>query len=555
MALTKLTKNGYQIPIKDLSDTDLKKIQRDLTVVPLINEEFGKEPEAFEIYRQDKTHIYLPRFYGIEHFGNPKSSELYEGDKIDIKFTEKLRPYQIPIIDKICNHFINSGGGGVLTLPCGKGKTIIGINLISRVQKKTIVVVHKEFLMRQWRKRLGEFTNAKVGIIQGKKIDVEGKDVVIAMVQSLSMKDYDPKIFKSFGFALIDECHHNSAPTFSRALHKIMTPHMLGISATPDRPDGLSKVLHWHLGPMIHREEMEPNDYVKTQIYKFKSQNPTFKQYWRYNHAPDMVKTLTKLTEMKERNDFIVDRINEIRHLPERRKILVISERINHLKYLEKMVSKSIKEDKRRKNILLRMKFELELSLGISKKKNLSKDFKQGEEDARDKKLHAEMLIKDQLLYKIVMKKLEELELINADAHTTGFYIGKMKQYELAETEKNDIIFGSYGMAEEGLDIVDLNAIFLTTPRSRRKVVQSVGRILRLQEYVIQPLVVDIIDQLPRSIKQGEGRESFYQVSKYILEYFSVCDQLIEKIDPSLIPKAFLKTVSAYANDYGFTDD
>ena len=87
-------------------------------------------------------------------------------------------------------------GGGLLELPCAFGKTILALNIIMLLKKKTIIIVHKEFLLNQWIERIQQFLpNARIGKIQAQIIDIENKDIVIGMLQSLSMKEYPSNIF------------------------------------------------------------------------------------------------------------------------------------------------------------------------------------------------------------------------------------------------------------------------------------------------------------------------------------------------------------------------
>ena len=103
--------------------------------------------------------------------------------------------------------------------------------------------------MEQWIERIEQFLpDARIGIIQQNKVKVQGKDIVIAMIQSISMKNYPMEIFDQFGLSIFDECHHISSQVFSRCLPKVGNKYMLGLSATPKRKDGLSKVFHWYLG-------------------------------------------------------------------------------------------------------------------------------------------------------------------------------------------------------------------------------------------------------------------------------------------------------------------
>ena len=84
--------------------------------------------------------------------------------------------------------------------------------------------------------------NARIGKIQQNTVDVEDKDIVLAMVQSLSKKEYKSGTFEPFGLAIFDECHHLGAEVFSKSLMKVGCKYTLGLSATPDRNDGLTKV-------------------------------------------------------------------------------------------------------------------------------------------------------------------------------------------------------------------------------------------------------------------------------------------------------------------------
>ena len=152
--------------------------------------------------------------------------------------------------------YVKNNGGGCLALHTGFGKTCLALYIISALKKRTIIIVHKEFLMRQWIERIEQFLpEAKVGKIQAKTIDVEGKDIVICMLQSLSMKEYNKELFKGYGLTIVDECHHISAEVFSRAFFKIVTKYTLGLSATIKRKDGLTKIIKWFLGDIVCKVE------------------------------------------------------------------------------------------------------------------------------------------------------------------------------------------------------------------------------------------------------------------------------------------------------------
>ena len=99
-----------------------------------------------------------------------------------------------------------------------------------------MVVVHKEFLLNQWKERIREFLpNAKIGRLQSNIIHIEGYDIVIGMLQSISMIEYSEHIFDKFGLVIYDECHRLGAETFSKALLKTGCKYTLGLSATSKR--------------------------------------------------------------------------------------------------------------------------------------------------------------------------------------------------------------------------------------------------------------------------------------------------------------------------------
>jgi hypothetical protein len=136
--------------------------------------------------------------------------------------------------------------------------TVMSLKIISVLSKKTLILVHKEFLMNQWIERIQEFLpTARVGIIQGPKFEVDNKDIVIGMIQSIYDKVYPMNTFSSFGLTIIDEVHRIGSEEFSKTLTKIVTPYMLGISATVDRKDGLTKVLHMFIGEKLYSLQRE----------------------------------------------------------------------------------------------------------------------------------------------------------------------------------------------------------------------------------------------------------------------------------------------------------
>ena len=133
-----------------------------------------------------------------------------------------------------------------------------------------MIVVHKEFLANQWRERIQQFCpGASIGIVQQDKKETEC-DFVIAMLQSLSLKEYSFNDFDTIGTLIVDEAHHICAKVFSQSFLKMCPKHIFGSSAPPTRKDGLTKVLHWFMGPTffaIERRKSGTGRSVSYRIY------------------------------------------------------------------------------------------------------------------------------------------------------------------------------------------------------------------------------------------------------------------------------------------------
>jgi superfamily II DNA or RNA helicase len=141
--------------------------------------------------------------------------------------------YQEAILKK----FTDAGSNGLICVPCGKGKTFMALSLAARLGKRFLVVVDKEFLLNQWKGEMEAFfPGLRIGILQGPKAEVEAEDYdcTICMIQSLVQKTYPEGTFRSYGFAIFDECHHLGASNFSQALLKIQTKYMLGSLGNTD---------------------------------------------------------------------------------------------------------------------------------------------------------------------------------------------------------------------------------------------------------------------------------------------------------------------------------
>uniref|UniRef100_A0A6C0HSI1 Helicase ATP-binding domain-containing protein n=1 Tax=viral metagenome TaxID=1070528 RepID=A0A6C0HSI1_9ZZZZ len=326
---------GYTVFKKDV---DVSKIKAELTAV-ISCKQYGTETKV-SFFRESLKKLYLPRFYGIKKFGSVTSTLLI-GDSIDIKFAGTLRPIQ----DSIVNSFFEKGANGLIEVGCGQGKTICALNIIQKQGKKTLVIVHKEFLLNQWVERIEEFLpSARIGRIQGNHIDIDDKDIVIGMLQSLSMKDYDISVFSSFGFIVIDEVHHISSEVFSNFLFNVVKPNMLGLSATMERKDGTTPFFKLFLGDVVYKQTEKEKFNVTVRAYNYTNADPEFNEVETDMRGNVKYSTMiTKLCSYNHRSEFILDIITKLLDDTKEQQIMVIAHNKNILKYMyDAIVHRSI---------------------------------------------------------------------------------------------------------------------------------------------------------------------------------------------------------------------
>lgn len=341
---TGLSRHGYSIRKDQLTDSELAKIKADLTATPIVDKAYTFEAKSFAIYGENANKIYTPPHYGLEKFGPPDIDKLKSdlGTKINLKFQGKLRPQQQKIVDAYLDS-AKKNGGGIITAGCGEGKTVMALYIAAYLGLKTLFVSHKDFLGNQlierahgnFKQNIKGFTpNARIGNLQGKKMDIINKDIVVSTLQSLSKKDYPPSIFQSFGLLIIDEAHHVGAEVYSRALLKTMFPYTLGLTATPERKDGLSYIFKYFLGDIVYQQPHRTDTSIEVKAYHYYNDDPQYSQevhtYTGNLNTPQMT---NQICECKKRNDFILDLVKDLGK--KNRNVLILSDRREHLSYLK----------------------------------------------------------------------------------------------------------------------------------------------------------------------------------------------------------------------------
>jgi len=319
--------NGYTIPKKDMNKVAESELRRTLTFKPQLKS-YGGEAKSFIAFRESKNYYYVPKFYGLDKYG-PAPTTNKPIKKINVSFSGTLRPVQHQAVDA----FIKAKSG-LLELPCGFGKTILALYIIHLLQLKTIVIVHKEFLVDQWTEKIKEFLpSATIGRLQGTIIDID-KDIVIGMLQSISMKDYPKEMFSGFGLTIIDETHHIAAEVFSNTLFKLVTPHTLGLSATMERKDGLSKVFKMFLGDIVFSAQREQTTVVVHKVL-FTSENEEFNTVVKnFRGETNYTTMIKKISEFNPRKDCILNILEHILTWETTEQVMILSHTKALLQYL-----------------------------------------------------------------------------------------------------------------------------------------------------------------------------------------------------------------------------
>lgn len=342
-ATTVLTPRGYCILKSEATEQQLQKVRNALTVRPYLP---GVPNPAmvptYPVYRESETRFYVPRYFGVKHWGEPKSSTVPAGTPISLTFTGTLLERQHEPVRAYLDQ-VRDGGGGLLELFCGFGKTACAMYIIAQLGVKTCIIVHKEFLANQWVERIEQFLpGARVGRIQGQKFDIENKDIVICMLQSLSQKEYSIKEFASFGLVVVDEVHHISSEVFSNALFKLATRYMLGLSATMERKDGTSFVFKMFLGEIAcTRKRDGKDDGVIVRAIEYVS--PTDAEFnaveLDVRGSVSLARMMGKLCTYARRSDFIVTVLEDMVRENSKQQIMILASYRNILTYLHDAIA------------------------------------------------------------------------------------------------------------------------------------------------------------------------------------------------------------------------
>ena len=342
---TGLSSRGYSVLKASLTPAAIVALKKELTMTPLST--MGPPPGAggggsasFQVFMESSNKIYVPKYFGLKRFGAPARRTISQGDPIEVAFTGLLRKEQMQPVDA----FLDAARdpmrmGGILSLPCGAGKTVIALHLLATLGRKTLIVVHKDFLLNQWKERIAQFLpGASVGVIKAKTVDVAGRDIVIASLQSLSMKEYAEDVFDGVGLLIIDECHRVGTEVFSRALSKTNFMYSLGLSATVTRKDGMTKAFIHFLGDILYKGKRR-EDAVDVVQHRFFHQDEQYcKEEMIGIGKPNVSRMINNICAFEPRTQLIVGSILDVVARDAGRKVLVLSDRKSQLTIIKEAI-------------------------------------------------------------------------------------------------------------------------------------------------------------------------------------------------------------------------
>ena len=195
--------------------------------------------------------------------------ERFAGDPIDVTFVGSLRQDQEVAVAAMLRH-----DTGVLCAPTAVGKTVMAAAVIALRGVNSLVLVHRNELLKQWQERLQTFLGvgkAVVGTIGGGKAKPTGK-IDIAVMQSLSRQGEVNSLVEGYGQVIVDECHHVGAVSFDAILRRAKAKFVLGLTATPIRRDGQQPIIFMQCGPIRHTAEQSedaPHDLAVTPRFRY----------------------------------------------------------------------------------------------------------------------------------------------------------------------------------------------------------------------------------------------------------------------------------------------
>lgn len=245
----------------------------------------------------------------------------------------KYREGQKEVFDQAL-YIMNSHGSLFLQLHCGWGKTWMALNIIGAMKSKTLILVHRKFLARQFVKEASNVIPDQIQILDDSMVSAStpGKCFVCTEKRALKLPE---DFIRSIDMIVVDEAKYWCTPERLKAMLRFRPKYTLGLCAERERKDGFDVLLDMFFGPVIFRKSVKP--FI---VWKYLTQfEPTIESQ-KYGRGPNWNVAMQSLAGMYARNVMIRD----LCRLRKKDKILVLVSFIEHLQTLEKML-KDVGED------------------------------------------------------------------------------------------------------------------------------------------------------------------------------------------------------------------
>ncbi len=239
----------------------------------------------------------------------------------DLSF--ELRDYQREAADAL-----RSRVQGCVVIPCGGGKTVVGVGVIAELGQPAVVLVHTKDLLDQWRETIRDALGLEAGIVA--EGQVNSGAITVAMVQTLSAMSRArlAELGRGFGTVILDEAHHAPATVFRAVLAAFPGKYRFGLTATPERADGLTPLLELCLGPVVfnidHARLVEGGHLVIPEVVTVETGCAP--------RADTHAAMVTALVHDEDRNGLVVDLA--AREARFGKAVLVLSGRVDHCRNL-----------------------------------------------------------------------------------------------------------------------------------------------------------------------------------------------------------------------------
>jgi len=273
------------------------------------------------------THFILPRYFPIpKEIIRKLQDRRPEPRRLSRRIENRieLRENQLAAYEAM-----QSSKHGVVIMPCGSGKTVVALKLISERQTPSLIIVNTSHLFAQWSDRIKQFLvmpEEWIGVIRSGVWDWK-KPIVIAMLQTLSKYRWEmsDELRSYFGLVIWDEVDEMSTPVYSRTADMFFGQRF-GLSATKERADGMHRIYEYHIGLPIYQDYTQP---LIPQIIFLE-----LPAKLDLNYSENYANLITALSEDEVREGYIKQILEYL--LRQGRKILVLGERKEQLRRLNR---------------------------------------------------------------------------------------------------------------------------------------------------------------------------------------------------------------------------